>query len=178
VFLCQDIDAGRGKKAMYHLMRRISRRRAAPRPPTWRKARGFTLIELMVTVAIVAILAAIALPSYLNHVRQANRAAAQGYMLEISNLQQRYLLDARTYATASSATDFATLNWPPAPSTVAPNYTVTTAPKTSTTPPGFTVTATPISTSPQANDTTCGILTIDETGTKTASGTGGVSACW
>jgi type IV pilus assembly protein PilE len=150
----------------------LGRREAGPRE------RGFTLIELMVTVAIVAILAAIALPSYLGHVRQANRAAAEGYMLELSNRQQRYLLDARAYATASTAADFTTLNWPSAPTTVQANYTVTTAAKTSTTPPGFTVTATPISGSPQAQDTTCGTLGIDETGTKTITGTGTVSACW
>src|SRR5688500_9870500 len=58
------------------------------------QSRGFTLIELMVTVAIVAILAAIAYPSYTNYIVRSNRSAAQGYMLELSNLEQRYLLDA------------------------------------------------------------------------------------
>jgi len=136
-----------------------------------RRERGFTLIELMVTVAIVAVLAAIAYPSYLSHVIRANRAAAQGYMLEVSNLQQRYLLDARAYAA-----DLATLNSTPPPN-VSSNYDVTTAPKAGTTPPGFTVTATPRG-NQLAKDTACATMTLDEAGAKTASGTGGVSACW
>ncbi|MDQ0589714.1 type IV pilin protein [Variovorax paradoxus] len=134
-------------------------------------ARGFTLIELMVTVAIVAILAAIAYPSYTSYIVRSNRSAAQGYMLELSNLQQRYLLDARTYAATLTALNSSV------PSHVSSNYTVTTPLKTGTTLPGFTVTATPIG-SQLARDTVCGTLTIDEAGTKTASGSNGVAGCW
>ena len=60
---------------------------------------GFTLIELMIVVAIIAILAAIAYPSYQQYVRRANEADAQQFLLELSNLQERYLLDRRAYAT-------------------------------------------------------------------------------
>jgi len=135
------------------------------------RVRGFTLIELMVTVAIVGMLAAVAYPSYIDYIIRSKRSAAQGYMLELSSLQQRYLLDARTYAA-----DLATLN-SSVPSNVSPNYTVTTSLKTGTTLPGFTVTATPIG-SQLARDTACGTLTIDEAGTKTASGSSGVAGCW
>lgn len=135
------------------------------------KQHGFTLIELMITVAIIGILAAIAFPSYIQYITRSNRAATQGYMLEVSGMQQRYLLDARAYAA-----DLPTLN-ASAPSNVAQNYTIQTAPKAGTTPPGFTVTATPIN-NQLARDTKCAILTIDETAAKTASGSGGVSACW
>jgi len=143
--------------------------RASPRGRV--QVRGFTLIELMVTVAIVAILAAVAYPSYTNYITRSNRSAAQGYMLEVSNLQQRYLLDARAYAA-----DLATLN-SSTPSNVSSNYTVTTAPKAGTTLPGFTVTAAPTG-NQQAKDTACATLTIDETGAKTASGSNGVAGCW
>ena len=134
-----------------------------------RHVRGFTLIELMITVAIVAILAAVAYPSYTSYIVRSNRAAAQGFMLEMANLQQRYLLDARSYAA-----DMTALNVTPPP-TVSANYTVATAPKSGTTVPGFTITATPIG-SQLARDTTCGTLTLHETGKKEASGGG--TSCW
>jgi len=62
------------------------------------KIQGFTLIELMVTVAIVAILAAIAVPNYQQYVIRAKRAAAQSEMMVIANFEQQYLLANRTYA--------------------------------------------------------------------------------
>ncbi|SCK60274.1 type IV pilus assembly protein PilE [Variovorax sp. HW608] len=130
---------------------------------------GFTLIEVMVTVAIVAILAAIAYPSYTAYIVRSNRAAAQGYMLEVTNLQQRYLLDARQYASDSVRQ----ANWP-TPANVSPNYTIAIALQAGP-PPGYTITATPIN-AQQSRDTACGTLTVDQTGQKTVSGTG--TSCW
>lgn len=134
-----------------------------------RQAKGFTLIELMVVLAIVAILAAIAYPSYTSYIVRKNRAAAAGLMLQISNLQQRYMLDSRSYAADLTALGESV------PSDIAANYDIVTKPKAGTTQPGFTTTATPKN-SQAARDTTCAVLTIDETGLKTASGGG--SSCW
>ena len=122
-----------------------------------KKHAGFTLIELMITVVIIGILGAIAYPTYQTHLLKGRRSAAQTHLMDISQKQQQYLLDARAYAP-----DLATLSIS-TPSTVTPYYTITVA-AVAGTPPTFTVTATPIGT--QVSD---GVLTIDNAGAKTPS---------
>jgi type IV pilus assembly protein PilE len=62
-----------------------------------RSSGGFTLIELMMVIVIVAVLVGIALPAYQNQIIRGHRAAAKGEMLEIGNRQQQYLLANRSY---------------------------------------------------------------------------------
>jgi len=128
------------------------------------------LIELMITVAIIAVLAAIGYPSYTRYIARANRSAAESFMLEVTSRQERYLLDARQYAA-----DLATLGMT-VPDTVSPNYGVTITNVTAA-PPGYTVQAAPIDAQAN-NDANCGTLTISGTGAKAASGSGGVANCW
>ena len=118
---------------------------------------GFTLLELIVVLVVVAILASIAYPSYVNHMIKGNRAAAQQFMLDVANAEAQYLLDARAYSAIVGAGG---LNLTPSNS-VAANYTVTVA-LTAGPPPGYVITATPIGR--QAQD---GALTLDDTGNKT-----------
>ena len=63
------------------------------------RQRGFTLIELMITCAIIAVLAAIAYPSYTKYTQKSNRRTAQAQMLDIANREQQYLMANRSYAT-------------------------------------------------------------------------------
>jgi type IV pilus assembly protein PilE len=63
-----------------------------------RRRNGFTLIEVMITVVIIAILASIAIPSYQRYVIRAKRSAAQAQMMDIANRQQQFLLANRSYA--------------------------------------------------------------------------------
>lgn len=64
--------------------------------------RGFTLIELMVTLVVIAILAAVALPSYQQYILRGHRSAAQAEMMEIASRQQQFLLANRAYASKAT----------------------------------------------------------------------------
>ena len=64
-----------------------------------KKAKGFTLIELIIAIVIVGILASIAIPSYRDYVIRGNRRAAQAAMMEIATRQQQYFVANRGYAT-------------------------------------------------------------------------------
>lgn len=122
-----------------------------PRPASG----GFTLIEVMIVVAIIGILAMIGIPSYERYVIRSNRAVAKQFMLSVASKQEQYLLDARQYATTVSA-----LGLTP-PTEISTRYTfgfaVCAAPCTT-----YTLTATAI-----GNQTSDGNLTIDNLGSKT-----------
>ena len=133
--------------------------------------KGFTLIELMIAVAIVGILAVIAYPSYMQYVTKSNRSAAESFILTVSNKQEQYMLDARQYATALSTLNLTT------PAEVSNNYTISVVANNAGTPPSYTITATPTGVQ-QTRDTQCANLTIDQTGAKGISGSGLVRACW
>ena len=122
------------------------------------RSRGFTLIELMIVVAIIGILAVVAYPSYQNHVRKANRANAQAIMMDLANKQQIYLSTARTYAAAPTDLIPGGL-----PTDVTKHYDVTFKLDPGP-PPSFQITATPTSTS-QAPD---GWVALDSSGNKTS----------
>jgi type IV pilus assembly protein PilE len=119
---------------------------------------GFSLIELMIVVTIIAILAGIAYPSYSSYVIRANRAVAEQFMLNVAQRQEQYFLDARGYATS-----LAQLNLT-APQETTGKYTFAIALNAGP-PPTFTVTATAIGS--QLSD---GNLTLDSVGNKTPPG--------
>lgn len=136
-----------------------------------KSAGGFTLVELMIVVAIVGILAAIAYPSYSQHIARSNRSAAQSFMLTVSNKQEQYMLDARRYADTVGQLNLSV------PAEVSRNYSVSVVADNAATPPGYIISAEPIG-AQQANDPSCATLTLTQTGAKGISGTGSVASCW
>ena len=69
------------------------------------RLRGFTLLELMIVVALVGILAAVAYPSYVEHVRRTHRAEAKAMLLEAAQWSERYYTLNSTYASAALPTN-------------------------------------------------------------------------
>ncbi|MDQ2075641.1 type IV pilin protein [Marinimicrobium sp. ABcell2] len=118
---------------------------------------GFTLIELMMVFAIIAILALIAFPSYQDHITRGHRTAAQAQMMDIANRQQQYFLANRTYATKAQIEDSGYA----LPSDVSSHYGYTITLGT-TAVPSFTITFEPKGS--QASD---GNLTLNHEGRKT-----------
>jgi len=131
-----------------------------------RRPSGFTLIELMIVVVIIGILAAIAYPSYRNHILKGHRAAAQAFLMDAAQRQQQYFLDNRTYATDLGALFGTATPAEAVPSEVSPYYGVPVVVTTAGPPPTFLITATP-----QGAQATNGeqALSINQAGVKTPS---------
>ncbi len=134
--------------------------------------RGFTLIELMITVAVIAILAAVALPSYQEYVRKARRADAQSFMLEVAAKQQHFMVDRRAYSESLTDAPASGGLGLTVPSAVGPYYDIELVADNGARPPTFTVTA-----KPKGSQTAekCGELELNHQGVKKAAGTG---TCW
>lgn len=122
-----------------------------------RNIRGFTLIELMITVAIVGILASLAYPSYQSYLVKSRRANAQAQLLLIAQQEALYLLDARAYTSDVQALKVSI------PANVSAYYTIAITAPVGAAPPTFEITATPISGTAQARDLP---LTLNSAGAK------------
>lgn len=133
---------------------------------------GFTLIELMIVVAVIGILAAIAYPSYEEHVRKARRADAQTALLELAQFMERHYTANGKYLTAANAAP--TLPFSEAPKDGTGKYydlSFSAAPTASS----YTLRAVPKGA--MANDS-CGTLSLSNTGAKGQATGASLATCW
>ena len=121
--------------------------------------KGFTLAELMIVVAIIGILGAVAYPSYVHHMKKANRADGIDSLLALAGRMEEYYMNNDTYVDATVAN----VNSSDGKYTLA----ITTA-----TAFAYTITATPV-----GGDNYCGNLTLNSLGAKGASA-GTAADCW
>jgi type IV pilus assembly protein PilE len=134
---------------------------------------GFTLIEVMITVAIVSILAAVALPSYQEQVARSKRSDAQTTLLEASQwLERQYTISNAYNKKGTTTIDDTVLNAGVVNRATA-NYTLSFTDD----PTADTYSLRMVPTTRMSSDK-CGTFTVTNTGVKTVSGTAGVTACW
>lgn len=127
---------------------------------------GFTLIELMIAIAVVGILAAIAMPSYTQYILRANRTEAKAILMESAQYMERYFTTNNTYVGAAVLSAVSPKG--ATGSAIKYNISFSAGPTAS----AFTLQAETAGS--QDNDTTCGDLTLSNTGARSPATAG----CW
>ena len=125
-----------------------------------RQSTGFSLIELLIAMAVLGIITAIAVPSYTNYITEARRLDAQVALRGEAQKMERCRTEQFTYVGCNPSTDQNSQDG---------YYTVSFGTPTANT---FTLTATPVTGKSQANDTSCNSMTLDQTGATLP------AACW
>lgn len=150
------------------------------------RCHGFTLIELMIVVAVVAILASIALPSYRESVAKGRRAEVRAVLLEAGQWMERHYSENFRYDTNTAGTAVADLlpaNLKQSPRDTGGAYTIAISAVATR---SYTITATPVATGPMASDK-CGSFLVTNTGVKSNTGystssfstaEAAAAACW
>ena len=148
-----------------------------------RRVAGFSLIELMVTVAVAATLAAIVIPTYQSQIRKSRRTEARTAVMDLANREERYYSVNNDYTDSAVRLGYAqpgdadaqisNMSVGAGYYTVTVNHIAANPVAVPPTPATFTITATPVGT--QLKDTACQTFTVDDKGTQTSAP---AADCW
>jgi len=147
-----------------------------------RKLSGFTLIELMIVVAIVGILGTVAVSIYSSQVTKSRRTDARTALLDMAGRQEKIYSTTTAYGTTPFMLGYSSVTTATWPILVANQYysVSVSAPDlsqgASTVPNTFIITATAVG--QQAGDTQCATLSLNQLGQQTSTGTGSAALCW
>jgi type IV pilus assembly protein PilE len=148
---------------------------------------GFTLIEVMITVVIIGVLAAIAFPAYTKYVQQSRRSDAFTALTQLANNLEKFYSQCSAYTTNITTAGGVNCTTPPAgPGTLGLGATGNQSPNSYYTlsivtgAPPYAITATANAAGVQFQDTDCRTLTLDSTGAKTSTNSSGTAttSCW
>ena len=134
-----------------------------------RGERGFTLVELLVVVAIIALLAAFAVPNYLRYGLRSRRVDGQNILMRVANAQEKFYATNNRYASTMTEAGFGVVT------SENKYYSVAFSPAPTAT--SFTAVATPVAGGPQAKDD-CGWLSINNAGVKKSQNSTTNGKCW
>jgi len=148
-------------------------------PVAARLSRGFTLVELMIVVAIATILLAIAVPSYQVYIRQSRRTEAKSAVLDLAGREERFFsTNGANYTNVATSLGYTAFGIP-----IGNGYyqlAVSTPASTPNPPaaPSYSITATPVAGQSQVNDTQCTSFSVDSSGVQFSTGTATSTYCW
>jgi type IV pilus assembly protein PilE len=147
-----------------------------------RKDSGFSLIELMVVVAIATLLAAIAIPAYNSQIRKSRRTEAKTAIMDLAAREERYYATQSTYSQDPVALQYgAGAAWPVSTGNYYVIKNVAANAPTANAAGTYLLTVTPAAGSTQLKDTSCQTFIVDQTGKQTSldnTGTDSTATCW
>lgn len=140
---------------------------------TKKRSEGFSLMELIIVIAIIGILVAVGIPSYKSYMLKTQRVDGVSFLTEVASEQVRFFSEYNRYTDSMSDLGYGTAD------TAESNegfYTLSIA--TANNDSTYTLTATPVVGGPQASDTACAVLSLTSSGVKAVTGTSTAEDCW
>ncbi len=138
-----------------------------------KRTKGFSLVELIIVIAIIGLLAAVAIPSYNSYMLQSRRVDATSFLIEVASEQVRFYSEYNRYSDKMSELGFGAADTAESDEGFY-TVTITTADNNSR----YSATAAPMAGSPQLKDVECANFTLNSSAQRTVSGTSTAESCW